>query len=110
MLYVIKRNNLLGKRDKVNIPAEREREEEAAADSWRCSDVRARVAEADCSSHTKDSSSELQRCQGAQPQGMNPHRAIFCSAPAQGSDRLTVLRLQLQLPGTLVLHVRQVPM
>lgn len=41
---------------------------------------------------------------------MNPHRAMFCSAPAQGSGRLTVLSLQLQLTGVLVLHVRQVPM
>lgn len=52
----------------------------------------------------------FQRCQGAQPQGMNPQRARFCSAPAQGSDRLTVLSLWLKLAGTLVLHIRQVPM
>lgn len=72
------------------------REREAAADSWHCSDVGARVTEADCSSHREDSCCVLQGCQGAQPQGMNPHRALVCSAPAQGSDRLTVLSLQLQ--------------
>ena len=92
----------------MNIPAERE----AAANSWLCPDAKAPMAMAQEGFRP---CLYLHRCQEAQPQGTNPYRAIFCSAltellsGAVGLDRMTVLSLQLQFSGTLVLHVRQVP-